>query len=431
MSSSAASIPSIGSQLPDLIGVTPIITPNRKMNNKLDPDIRRRTLKILYIVESLDNGYGGPARSVPSIALSIKDSHGVNSVLLSVSKSAGEKNEVIDNSDLSWIQCSLSGPKKLMFSYEMYKKMIDPEFVSKFNVIHLNNIWNFPALLAWYSAKKFKIPLIISPRGSIYKWSLSQGYIYKKIALTLYQKTMLKQAALIHVTDISETDALRDLGVRTKCIVIPNGINSPRDLSDSDRAGYALGDSINDGRRKILFVGRIHRKKGIDLLISAFCEISREFPDWDLHIVGRLEENDDYVNNIKKLIFDSAASSRVFLHGEFIGSKKISAFKNSNLFVLPSHSENFGISVAEAMAYSLPVITTNNTPWKCLGVIEAGWSIDLSKDNLKNALKNALSLDNKTLKAMGKKGQNYIKRYNWKILSGHYNRMYLAVTGSP
>ena len=391
--------------------------------------MKSRNLRILYIVESLDNRYGGPARSVPSIALNIKNSHGVDSVLFSVSKNSDEKNEVIDNGDLTWINGRLNGPRKLMFSFGMLKKLLDSNFVCKFDVIHLNNLWNFPALIAWYSAQKFGIPLIISPRGSIYKWSLSQGYTHKRIALMLYQKKMLKQAALIHVTDLSEMDALKDLGISTKHLVIPNGINWSQGVSDSECADCVLRSNIYSDRRKILFVGRIHMKKGLDLLITAFSELFEIFPEWDLHIVGSIEDNDNYIMYLKKLINESAGSGRIFFHGELIGLEKNKFYRNSNLFVLPSHSENFGISVAEAMVNSLPVITTNNTPWKELDIINAGWSIDLSKDNLKNALNHALSLDNETLKSMGENGKAYVKRYDWQILSGQYNDMYLAVAG--
>ncbi|MFN5254435.1 MAG: glycosyltransferase [Limnohabitans sp.] len=385
-------------------------------------------MKVLYIVESLDNRYGGPARSVPSIALSLKNSHGVDSVLLSVSKNTDEKNEVIDNSDLIWIKCKLFGPAKLMFSFGMLKRLLDPDFVCKFDVIHLNNLWNFPSLFAWYSAQKFRIPLIISPRGSIYKWSLSQGIIHKRIALMLYQKKMLKQAALIHVTDLSEREALKDLGINTKHLVIPNGINSNPNVYEIECADCVLQNNIYNNRRKILFVGRIHKKKGLDLLVSAFSELLGIFPDWDLHIVGAIED-DDYIDFLKKLVSDSAASNRIIFHGEFVGSEKIKLFRSSNLFVLPSHSENFGISVAEAMACGLPIITTNNTPWKDLDKINAGWSIDLSIENLKNSLKCALNLDDVALKVMGRNGSEFIKRYDWKFLSVQYRDMYRSVSG--
>ncbi len=381
-------------------------------------------MRVLYIVESLDNKYGGPARSVPNIALNIKNSHGVDSVLFSVSKNSDEKNEVIDTSNLLWLKCCLNGPKKLMFSFGMLKALINPNFMRQFDVIHLNNIWNFPALLAWYSSHKFKIPLIISPRGSIYKWSLSQGFFYKKIALIIYQKKMLEQAALIHVTDLSEMHALNDLGINSKHIIIPNGVNRNQGLSETECSNFVLVNNTYSDRRKILFVGRIHKKKGLDLLISAFLELFEIFPMWDLHIVGFIDNNDDYAIYLKKLINNSAGSNRIIFHGELVGLEKNIIYKNSDLFVLPSHSENFGISVAEAMSNGLPVITTNNTPWKELELVNAGWCIDLSKDNLKIALQNALSLDNKILKSKGQNGKYYIKKFDWEILSSQYNDMY-------
>jgi glycosyltransferase involved in cell wall biosynthesis len=389
--------------------------------------MNKRSLKILYVVESLDNKYGGPARSVPSIALNIKKSHEIDSVLLSVAKSPCEKNEVIDNSNLFWIKCRLDGPRKLMFSLSMLRKLVDPKFIGNFDVIHLNNLWNFPSLFAWYSARKFDIPLIISPRGSIYKWSLSQGFFHKRIALMLFQKRMLQQAALIHVTDLSEVEALRDLGVGTKHVLIPNGINSNATVFGCECSNGVIANKINDKRRKILFVGRLHKKKGLDLLISVFCDLSKDFPCWDLHILGATED-DKYLFYLKSLISDSVVSDRIFFHGESVGAEKAKFYRSSHLFVLPSHSENFGISVAEAMASGLPVITTNNTPWKDLDKINAGWSIDLSIENLKNSLKCALSLDDVALKVMGRNGSEFIKRYDWNFLSAQYRDMYMSVS---
>ena len=115
--------------------------------------IKKNKPYILYVVESLDNNYGGPARSVPSIALNIKRLYGIDSVLLSVSVKPDERNEVIDNSDLVWLKFKLNGPRKLMVSFQMIKKMLDPDFMCRFDIIHLNNLWNFPALISWYSAK--------------------------------------------------------------------------------------------------------------------------------------------------------------------------------------------------------------------------------------------------------------------------------------
>ena len=163
--------------------------------------------------------------------------------------------------------------------------------------------------------------------------------------------------------------------------------------------------------KNAIFISRIHKKKGIDILIDAWVNASHA--DWKLIIVGPNEGS--YFDNIKKRIKMYKLEDDIKLVGGLYSNDKLKALSNSSLFILPTYSENFGLVIPEAFMSGLPVITTNQTPWLNLQEIGCGWTIAPDINELVKALEEATKMTPAELRSMGQIGRNWmIDKYTWK-----------------
>ncbi len=283
------------------------------------------------------------------------------------------------------------------------------------DLFHGNGTWDLPIHQMARIAKKREIPYLISVHGMLEPWPLTQGTIKKKLARMLFVDKSLHKANCIHATAKSEADNLRKLGFKNPIAIIPNGIN----LSN-----FPNYEKKIKTKRKILFLSRIHVKKGIENLIEAWSMLDSSVRlNWFIEIIGNGEEN--YILSLKKLIKNKGLSKSIIIHKPVFGKDKIAAYQSADLFVLPTYSENFGIVIAEALAFKLPVITTVGTPWEELNTHEAGWWIKTGVSPLFRTLNNALKLSNKDLFRMGKNGRELIKKsYTSKAVSAKMIKLY-------
>jgi glycosyltransferase involved in cell wall biosynthesis len=231
-------------------------------------------------------------------------------------------------------------------------------------------------------------------------WSLTQGKLKKQFALKLFQLNDLKKATCIHATAPMEVENIRDLGFKNPIAMIPNGVNIDEFPTSFPEKGNKT--------KKILFLSRIHVKKGIENLIEAWKLIDTELKkDWKIEIVGNGDQN--YIKSLKEKIVLENLTGEIEIKKPVFGKDKIKLFREASLFVLPTFSENFGIVIAEALASYTPVITTKGTPWEDLNESKSGWWIDIGVAPLKLALEEALSTKEQDLLEMGVNGRKLIE----------------------
>ena len=368
-------------------------------------------MKIYHLLENLDDSYGGPAKSVPYLVKNLEKQN-IQGHMLSIKYKDNELNEVIERSNLKWSSFKYNLIKKFRYSRALKNYLINAIKKQKKIILHTHNIWNYIPYVSYELAKKYDIPYILSIRGALYPWSLSQNSLLKKIAWKFFQKKILNKSSCVHVTNISEFNAVRNLGISSPIALVPNGINFDefKDMNNKNTSKVNLG--LKQDKNYILFLSRIHPKKGLEYLIQSWIKISKKFQNWNLLVVGPINDH-KYFNELKNKLHKNNLSERVHFMGMLRGKKRIDCYGASSLFVLPSHTENFGIVIGEALAAKLPVITTKGTPWKEIEEYDAGWWVDLSVQNINIALEKALLCNENELKKKGLNGFQLIQKYDW------------------
>jgi glycosyltransferase involved in cell wall biosynthesis len=289
------------------------------------------------------------------------------------------------------------------------------------DLLHNNGVWMMPNVYAGTVARKRGLPLVFSPHGMFSEWAMAFSRRRKQVAWWLLgQRRAAAATACFHATSASEAEDIRRLGFRQPIAVIPNGIDLP-DL------GSTVPGGENEGRRTMLFLSRIHPKKGIPILLRAWRRLEWQFPDWDLVVAG--PEETGHLAEMVKLARDLDLE-RVSFPGPADAKAKQTLYRRANLFVLPTHSENFGMVVAEALAYRVPVITTTGTPWQELERRDCGWWIELSERNLAATLAAAMNLPAEQLVAMGARGRLWMKQsFGWPGIATQMRSAYEWVLG--
>lgn len=368
-------------------------------------------MKILHTISSIDLSQGGPSKSVPDLAISQARTNQKVTIYTKASSNP-------------YLQESPSQHLKLKFSstYSFSKELSNFVTIENFDILHGHGLWQMPVHKMTKIARRQNIPYIITPRGMLEPWALNTGKWKKKLALKLYQEKDLAQAACIHATAKMEAENIRKLGFKNLIAVIPNGI----DISE-----FPLKQGNDEKKKKtLLFLSRIHPKKGIDLLIEAWTKLDDELrQNWQVEIAGN--GNETYISSLSQQIKKNGLSTEIKIIGPQFGPKKLATYHRADLFILPTYSENFGIVVAEALACGVPVITTKGAPWEELNSNKAGWWIEIGVQPLVECLNNALSKEKQELNPMGLNGRKLIEeKYSIQSVAKKMLELYNWILGN-
>ena len=285
------------------------------------------------------------------------------------------------------------------------------------DIMHFHGLWMMPNVYPGWAVKDTDCSLVFSPRGMLDEWALNWSKGRKSVFWNTMQRRVIERVDCFHATSDMEAEAIRNAGFTAPIAVIPIGIDIP---STATR-------SANSGTRVLLYLGRLHPKKNVEALLHSWAQLQGAHADWSLSIVG--EGDASYVAGLK-LLSATLGTERVDFHGPAYGDDKLTIYAHADLYVLPTFSENFGISVAEALSNSIPVVTTRGAPWSGLIENHAGWWTDTDDSSIATALDDAMSHDRRELHAMGRNGQEWMRReFRWSEVASQMVRTYRWLRG--
>ena len=363
-------------------------------------------MNICHILQSVNNMSAGPTYSVGSVAqeLSWIDNN--------VHVCAFGENPVTWPFDVELVNfhnrlelIGLLSPQAINYIKELGN-------VSE--IIHCHGVWRSANLFTLFLAKDHNSKIVWSPRGMFSEWSLKQRGNLKSIYWFFLQKQAVAHTDCFHATAMSEYEDIRKKGFGQPVALIPNGVPIPK-LNGIKK------------EKNIVFLSRIHKKKGIDLLLEAWSELEGIYSDWRVKIAGPL--NSQYADEIQ-LYAKKLNLKNVDFVGELLGDSKKEFLASASLFVLPSYSENFGIAIAESMAHATPVICTTETPWEGIKKHNCGWWVEPKALEIKGAIQSALNREIEELGEMGVNGRDWmIRDFSWGKIAKDMRALYLWLLG--
>ena len=314
-------------------------------------------------------------------------------------------------------------PYRLTFSPELYRALVRE--TGRYDVVHIHSLFLFPQWAAFRNAKRRDVPYVVSPRGALDPWLRARGRVQKAIADVLWQRRMLEAAAALHVTSEDEARLIRDVAPHVPRVVVPNGIRwgDFQELPPGARfrERYLGG---HDGRL-VLNLGRIAAKKGLDLLIRAFAVVARELPDVRLAIVG--PDDEGLTPRLVAVAQREGVGARVTFVGILTGEEKRAALAAADVWALPSHTENFGIAVAEALAAGRATVISpavNIAP--DVRAAGAGIVAELAPQAFGAAIAGLLA-DERRRGALGERAREFARRYDWSAVGPDLAAMYAGI----
>lgn len=382
---------------------------------------RHYLAQVCHVVACINQDVGGPAVSVTSLAKALTE-HQIDSHLWTLNyPNCGEQLKAANVHLHSYPATFLSRHFRgwqLAACQELHQLARN-----ELSIIHNHGVWMFPNFYARQAAQQSNLPLVISPRGMLEAWSLKRSRGRKWLAWQMYERENLSRATLFHATSEMEVNSIRQLGFSQPIALIPNGVTMPAIEQLPPRSTLSSQFPELADKRWLLFLSRLHPKKGIDLLLQVWKHLEAEFSDWQLVIAG--PDLIGYQANLLSLVETLDLQHRVTFTGMLSGAAKVAALGNADLFVLPSHSENFGIAVAESLSYGVPVITTQATPWQDLQNYECGWWIENNAKTFSATLIEAMQLSDQQRRSLGMKGRTLVaERYSWDVIGRSMSEVY-------
>lgn len=376
-----------------------------------------RCMRVLHTSPPMGPSYGGPFQTVRQL-LQAELAAGLDARMFMPWSNEAEAHIP----DWSPVEVTLTGRIKvppLGWSPGMVGKL----FGAEGDLLHTHGIWQHPSWVALEWKTKTKRPHVASVRGMLERWAWHHHAWRKRPVWWLLEERNLQTADLLHATSEQEAQALRDRGLTAPIAVIPNGV----DLSvGRDVPRMRVSSSIRNSPNRALFLSRIHPKKGLPLLLAAWAKVRPE--NWSLEIVG--PDEGGHRGELERLVVGLGLTGVVRFSGSLTGDAKEAAFRESDLFILPTHSENFGIAVAEAMAHRLPVITTHGAPWQLLETEGCGWWVPVNENGIAAALEDATRRSPEELAAMGERGRTVVaERFAWDGIAKQFVACYQWLLG--
>jgi len=333
-------------------------------------------MRVLHVVSSLHRENGGLPAVVVHLAVAQRAAGLSTAIACRDSRSLKEHvqwwtSQVLGFPGVEIIPCGLWPPGTA-------------RAVRDFDVVHVHGVWQPLPTLACWQAERSETPVVVAPHGMLSAWSLAHKRPRKTLALALIWERLIRSTTYLHALNAAEAEELRTRFPGTRAHVIPNGI-ALDEFADMPAAGEAarVVPALRRGRRFVLFLARLHVMKAPDLLVEAFGLLAHSFPDLDLVIAG---PDFGMERELRALVERAGLARRVHFPGAIFGRAKLALLKDALCVCQPSRHEGFSVSMLEALACSVPVITTRTANFPEIGSEGAGTIVEPDARSLAAAI---------------------------------------------
>lgn len=318
-------------------------------------------MRITQVVPSIEARYGGPSRSVVALGGALARS-GPQVQLLATDPGAAEERT--------------AGPLRIRIFHRDWPPRVCPSsglrealLTESAEIVHHHSLWLRTLHYAHHAAVKHQAKFVISPRGMMSRWAWQHRDWRKKFARAFVHPGAFEAAHGWHATSAEEADEIRALGFTQPVCVAPNAVDVPDAAESAAAAAYWTERCPTVKQRPVaLFYSRFHQKKRLIELIDLWLEHGPR--DWLLLLVGIPQDYTPAM--LDAYVMRQSGAGRV---QAFNGDGQPPPYSVASLFLLPSHNENFGLVVAEAMAHGVPVLVTDTTPWRGVNTESRGWCV--------------------------------------------------------
>jgi glycosyltransferase involved in cell wall biosynthesis len=384
-------------------------------------------MKILFVIPALSPIYGGTSQAV----LDLADAIGRRGNRIDIVSTNAAGSTQLDVPLDQWIEHDYYRVK-----YFPYASWFDYKFslpltlwllghVKDYNIVHTNAIFSYPVFPAHLASLLSNIPYVMTPHGMLDPWALKYKAFKKNIYYKLFERPFLNRASAIQMLCNSEMEKAQALKLKAKIAVIPNGIYKADFQVLPGPELFLTKFPHTKGKKLLLFLGRVDPKKGLDLLAEAFGKIYRQFPNTHLIIAG--PDNIGFSSKIKTLFMQNNCLDAVTFTGMLRGELKLSALAAATIYVAPSYSEGFSVSVLEGLASKLPCVLTTGCNFPEAASTNSAIVVNTDSESIANALSWCLNNSSEATSMANRAQQFIFKTYTWDRVADKLEQLYKSL----
>lgn len=383
---------------------------------------------VVHVTSWLSRAGGG----IPPVIWSLAQQMELSGINCSVAGLQDQWNGVDIPDTVPVVTGAITGPASLGYSGELVSKLAP--LVRSGSVVHTHGLWMHPGVAARQSSRRARCPLMISPHGMLEPWALQNSRWKKRLASWWFEDQNLRSAHCLHALCQAEARSIRSYGLRNPIAIIPNAIDAAEMETPEAEIGKAVSrkriklEGLEPGRKILLFLSRLHPKKGLENLLPAWAR-QQQAKEWVLVIAGAGEPA--YEQQLRRLVIEYSLERTVLFCGSVYGEDKKQLLAAADAFVLPSFSEGFSMAILEAAASGLPVLLTPECNFPELAAADAALVVAPEATAIETGLNRLLALTDEERKQMGNRGRALVREsYTWPVVADKMLAVYRWLAGA-
>jgi len=381
-------------------------------------------MKVGVLTASISRRAGGPFWSVRSLAKGLEESGCKVEVFSIADRYSAE--DVTQWQDVELRLLTGHGPEAFGYAPGFTRALN----LTTLDLVHTHGLWMYPSVAAWRWSKRWGRPLVVSPRGMLDPWAVRSSSRKKRLAGMLFEHAHLRHAKCLHALSESEYRAIRGYGLANPVAIIPNGVDLPELSRIQPESNW--GSSLPSDSRFLLFLSRIHPKKGLRNLLHAWARVKQECASaakpWHLIIAGW--DQGGHQQELEQLSATLGLRESVHFVGPQFDERKAASLIRADALILPSFSEGVPMAVLEAWAYRLPVLMTPQCNLPEGFAAKAALQMAPEAASISVALKKLFDMTESERRTMGDKGRRLVEeRFTWPTMAASMRTVYAWVLG--